>query len=109
MALRMRAGWPTHSKTWSTPLGKPSSFTAATMSSVADPSMKSVAPNCAGHGLLGGVGVDGDDAAGGGDAGRLHRPTEPMPPTPMTATVSPGLHLGPVEHRAGAGDDARSR
>ena len=29
----------------------------------------------------------------------------PMPPTPMTTTVSPWLDLGPVEHRADAGDD----
>ena len=67
-------------------------------------STKSVAPNLRAAGFLGGVGVDGDDAAGGGDAGGLHdRQADAADADDGDGLARPDL--GPVEHGAGAGDD----
>ena len=87
----MSAGWPTHSKTWSTPFGS-SSFTAAVVSSTAPASTKSVAPK-----------VRASDSLAGLVSMATMRPAalraapctafRPMPPMPITATVSPGRTL----------------
>ena len=66
--------------------------------------MKSVAPNCRATASFAGVGVDDDDAAGGRDA----RGLDDRLADAAGADDDDGLarlHLGPVEHRAGARDD----
>ena len=92
IAWRISAGWPTHSKTWSTPLGRPRSFTAATVSSTDEASMKSVAPNWRATASLPGLASMAmmRPAAAMRAAWMTFRP---MPPTPMTTTVSPGRTL----------------
>ena len=58
----------------------------------------------AGHRLLVGVGVDHDDAAGGGDAGGLDGRLADAAGADDRHRLA-RLDLGPVEHRPGAGDD----
>ena len=58
----------------------------------------------AGDRLLARVGVDHDDAAGGAEAGRLDDGLADAAGADHHDGLA-RLHLGPVEHRAGAGDD----
>src|SRR5690606_8823817 len=86
---RTRAGWPTHSKTWSTPSGRPRSRTATTGSSTALASTKSVAPRRRAISSLAGLA----STATMRPAAAMRAPwmTDwPMPPAPTTSTVWPG-------------------
>lgn len=87
IACRISLTLPTHSKAWSAPVGR-ISFTAAEESATAEASMKCVAPNCRATASFAGFASIATMVV----APAIRAPwstLSPMPPVPMTTTVSP--------------------
>src|ERR687897_942848 len=89
---RMSAGRPTHSTTWSTPSGRPRSFTAATVSSTALASTKSVAPKRRATASLAGL-ASTTTMRPAAEMRAAWMADWPMPPAPTITTVWPGCTL----------------
>ncbi len=93
--LRMSPGWPTHSTTWSAPVGRPpAAFTASTRSSgpTEEASTKAVAPKWRATSSL--AGLASTTTIRPAAAMRAAWMADwPMPPAPMTTTDWPGCTL----------------
>ena len=101
--VRMRAGWPTHSNAKSTPFGQ-ISLTASTVSTSGPAAMKWVAPNWRAAASFAGL-VSTAMIGSASDEGQA---LDDVEADAADADHHGGLavgRLGPVEHRADAGED----